>query len=1525
MTKTKHRILTTFCILLFALCIFCALAAVSVGAEAAADLTVTIDTGASVTLKDADGDGFYDIGTADELYAFEAAVNSGNPAINGELTANIVLNENVLKEDGTLNGDGSNFRVWTPIGYHVSNADNADYAGTFDGAGFTVSGLYCNDSAADYVGLFGYVDEGGTVKNVGVIDAYVIGNEYVGGVVGRNHGTVQNCYNTGTVSSNINVGGLIGYNRGSVADCHNTGTVTGTGALMNQSDVGGLIGDNTGTVQNCYNTGTVNGKYRVGGVVGSIDNSTVQNCYNTGTVNGTFDVGGVAGVIDIYAIVQNCHNSGTVSSTESAGGVIGTTYSRSNVQNCYNTGAVNINGYYVGGVIASNGSGCTVQNCYSTGTISDAIDHAGGVAGVNFGTITNCYYLTGTAIGGIEGADAEAGAEGRTEEQFKSGEVAFLLNGGVTDGTQTFYQTIGVGLPIFSGETVYRNQIGGCNEESFSYEYSNTAADPVVKHQINTDGDGLCIFCGYGCPHPGGAEGDKAATCSSRAYCAICKNEYGDIDKTNHEKYTNGFCVCGEEEAAVLNEDGYYEIANAGQLFWFANHVNTVDRTASAVLAADIDLENRPWTPIGSTGEQNHNFRGVFDGQNHTIKGLYVEGGRAGLGFFGEVRTGTVKNFTIYGEVIVNTQHDYVGGVIGSICGVNGETVFGERNGAIIQNITSYVNLTAKAHGVGMIGGFVGYANHQSLIENCSWYGTFDAGIYRVDSGAGGFIGKIQENTSEVTIRNCAAYGTIKTNYEKNSFNNTPTIYMGGFLSFSNTGAKTTLENCLFAGKFERGENLTDEARLGAFGTLRSVNSIKNCYYLGDGVLEAVHSDSNLKPGSDNVEITSVTKAQLLSGEVAYKLGEHFGQILEGENRQSYPVLGGTKVQDSQRFEIYGQQLGIGADLSMKYYVMGYASEFNSKGLYMEFSHNGVKTKVYAGEPNADGFYVFILEGINPQCMGDSIRAMLYYNETEVTSHGCEDGKEYSVEKNLLNLLEKYKDDAALVTLIKDTLAYGEAASAFTGHQTMTGTSYAENGSQRKLPEASVTLDAPFVGYTVRFGVKNYVKIGVTLTDGNRLYLNGEEITDKLAEDGTYTTAGIAPTDFATKYKFEVRASDGTTAISELTFCVNDYAYVISQSTDTSEHMKNMKALAKALYNYGVSAKDYVHILNGDEDHMFVYTVYEDGTHTKTCVCGEKVTENHSFTYIDNDNDKHTKICVCGKKVDEKHTFDGNSCPCGYTVTLVGFAVSNGTVTEDISVAMIGRSQIDGYSVKTDGAVMTVIINAAGLTLSGTLPEGYTIDIRANATLDGTTFNNNVTIHDVDIDIKSNVQIHGDLVVNNSSQVRIYGTDGAKPTVTISQKISVSGMTVFENIDLQILTPPQSQRTFVIFGSGSVSFVNATVFVQSGLIATLTSLNGSTLTFGAESGFDISVYEQKAVITLTNHSKVEFYGTIIGAFYIKLNDSEPHFINHDPTSGGLNVNYYWGYDTFEAWYDSLGDDTWLFNKDESSTMESHVS
>jgi hypothetical protein len=220
----------------------------------------------------------YQIGNAGQLYWFAQKVNGGSTAIHGELTANIVVNENVLNADGTLNGDGSNFRVWTPIG----NSSECNYTGTFDGKKFTVSGLYFNDSSVDYVGLFGYV-YGGTVKNVGVVDSSFTGRENIGGVVGiLSNGTVENCYNTGTVIGiYIIVGGVVGTSNGTVENCYNTGTVIGIDAI-----VGGVVGSNVGdgTVASCYNTGSVSGgKSGVGGVVGQ-NWATVENCYYDNTV-----------------------------------------------------------------------------------------------------------------------------------------------------------------------------------------------------------------------------------------------------------------------------------------------------------------------------------------------------------------------------------------------------------------------------------------------------------------------------------------------------------------------------------------------------------------------------------------------------------------------------------------------------------------------------------------------------------------------------------------------------------------------------------------------------------------------------------------------------------------------------------------------------------------------------------------------------------------------------------------------------------------------------------------------------------------------------------------------------------------------------------------------------------------------------------------------------------------------------------------------------------------------------------------
>ena len=238
-------------------------------------------TMASITLKEPakNANDYYQISEAAELYWFADKVNGGSTSIKGMLTADIVVNENVLV-DGALNGDGSGFEPWTPIG----NESNI-YQGRFDGDGHTISGLYISTSN-DYVGLFGYCNGAAEIKNVGIINSYIEGGSYVGSICGYGYYTsITNSYNAGAIYGDLRVGGICG-SEGFINNCYNTGNVTG-----NQC-IGGISGQ-SGRPNNCFNTGNILGIREIGGICGW---GTPSNCYNTGTVKGSDNyVGGICG------------------------------------------------------------------------------------------------------------------------------------------------------------------------------------------------------------------------------------------------------------------------------------------------------------------------------------------------------------------------------------------------------------------------------------------------------------------------------------------------------------------------------------------------------------------------------------------------------------------------------------------------------------------------------------------------------------------------------------------------------------------------------------------------------------------------------------------------------------------------------------------------------------------------------------------------------------------------------------------------------------------------------------------------------------------------------------------------------------------------------------------------------------------------------------------------------------------------------------------------------------------------------
>ena len=187
----------------------------------------------------------YLIANGAQLARFAAMVNGTldgtqqNTAACGKLTADILLNNTEGWENW---GSTAPAHTWTPIGN-----SSQPFTGTLDGDGHSVSGIYIN-STEIYQGLVGYLDNGGTLQNLGVKASYIKGDGYVGGVCGMNMmGNVTNCYNTGSVTGSLYVGGVCGQNYGTVTNCYNTGNVTG-----NDAYVGGLCGQNYATVSNCY-------------------------------------------------------------------------------------------------------------------------------------------------------------------------------------------------------------------------------------------------------------------------------------------------------------------------------------------------------------------------------------------------------------------------------------------------------------------------------------------------------------------------------------------------------------------------------------------------------------------------------------------------------------------------------------------------------------------------------------------------------------------------------------------------------------------------------------------------------------------------------------------------------------------------------------------------------------------------------------------------------------------------------------------------------------------------------------------------------------------------------------------------------------------------------------------------------------------------------------------------------------------------------------------------------------------------
>lgn len=219
----------------------------------------------------------YEIRNAGQLCWFSAKVNSGESSMKGSLINDIEM---------------------TDVAYTPMGTSEKPYSGTFDGRGYKIKNLTINNETKKFTGLFGCVNGGTTIKNLGIEGGTITGGDFTGALVGGSSGTtsgtvtIEKCFNSATVNGSVNTAGIFGCSENSKAtivinDCYNTGAIKGT---KESAAISGWLGTNA-TVTNTYNIGEITGADSNKKFARYSGSSPLKNCYHLDTLNSADDTG----------------------------------------------------------------------------------------------------------------------------------------------------------------------------------------------------------------------------------------------------------------------------------------------------------------------------------------------------------------------------------------------------------------------------------------------------------------------------------------------------------------------------------------------------------------------------------------------------------------------------------------------------------------------------------------------------------------------------------------------------------------------------------------------------------------------------------------------------------------------------------------------------------------------------------------------------------------------------------------------------------------------------------------------------------------------------------------------------------------------------------------------------------------------------------------------------------------------------------------------------------------------------------
>ena len=455
----------------------------------------------------------------------------------------------------------------------------------------------------------------------------------------------------------------------------------------------------------------------------------------------------------------------------------------------------------------TGGAQSSITGCWSTAEVSG--NDEGKAFYRNDATVwSDCYDIYGEQVAAIpEGAIA-------------SGELTYKLNGGVPEGA--WRQTIG------------------------QDEHPTTAADGKPVYAVPADG-----FRCDGQP--------------------LGETTYSNTDsgaQVPAHTYLGGICqVCGNISADYLtpDADGYYQLASASDVAWFANYIAATKNGAlSAKLTADIQFseeENERMIPIGSP---QTTFSGIFDGRGHSVSGFSMVATAANGGFFGHVQGGTVKNFSIEGIL--------------TCAGANNGAI-AMANNATISNVHSYMNILVPADkSVTHTAGVVGDAQGTTVVRHCTF-----SGVLTVEAGHDCF-GGVVGYTNTARVEYCANYGQVL--FANNG------CYAGGIVAYINNGSNPGISNCINVGEIRTIDGTEPQYGGAIVGRLRSWSeSVMGPNFWLEG--------SAARGTGDQTSARSMmaTPDQIASGEIAWLLNnETFvdPQWFQTIGEDEYPVLDNT-------------------------------------------------------------------------------------------------------------------------------------------------------------------------------------------------------------------------------------------------------------------------------------------------------------------------------------------------------------------------------------------------------------------------------------------------------------------------------------------------------------------------------------------------------------------------------------------------------------------------------------------------------